>query len=282
MGGDMLRGALVVTRRVSVLGSAALAVCLLASFAAAAEQGKRLPVDDWLFEDEAAEPADADPLEPGNRVVFGFNELLNRSLLDPVSQVYSFVVPDVGRRAVRRFFLNLSEPGAFVNTLMQRRLRDAGATGARFLINSTVGVAGVLDPATPWGFERRHADFGQTLFSYGVGSGPYLVVPLLGPSTARGTIGRIFDGLLRVDLWLLTPASQVIIVAGNGVSGYAAHREQMKELRRSSVDFYAVLRSAYLMDREALLRGAHDDSQMGMATAHPILSVRVGPRSSRQ
>lgn len=277
----MLRGALVVTRRVSVLGSAALALWLLASCAAAAEQGKRLPVDDWLFEDEAAEPAEPDPLEPGNRVVFGFNELLNRSLLDPVSRAYSFVVPDVGRRAVRRFFLNLSEPGAFVNALLQRRLRDAGATGARFLINSTLGLAGALDPATPWGFERRHADFGQTLFSYGVGSGPYLVIPILGPSTARGTIGRIFNGLLRVDLWLLTPASQVIIVAGNGVSGYAAHREQMKELRRSSVDFYAVLRSAYLMDREALLRGARDDSQVGTATARPILSVRVGRRPSR-
>jgi phospholipid-binding lipoprotein MlaA len=160
-------------------------------------------------------------------------------------------------------------------------LHDAGATGARFLINSTLGVAGTLDPATPWGLERRHADFGQTLFSYGVGSGPYLVIPILGPSTARGTIGRIFDGLLRVDLWLLTPASQVIVVAGNGVSGYAAHREQMKELRRSSVDFYAVLRSAYLMDREALLRGAHDDFQVGTATARPILSVRVGRRSSQ-
>jgi ABC-type transporter lipoprotein component MlaA len=228
MGGDMLGRAAVETRRVSILGIAALTVWLLASFAAAAEQGKRLPVDDWLFEDEAAEPAVADPLEPGNRVVFGFNELLNRALLDPISRAYSFVVPDVGRRAVRRFFLNLSEPGAFINALLQKRLRDAGATGARFLINSTLGVAGALDPATPWGFERRHADFGQTLFSYGVGSGPYLVIPLLGPSTARGTIGRIFDGLLRVD------------------------------------------------------RGAHDDSQMGMATAHPILSVRVGPRSSRR
>ena len=277
----MLGGVAVETRRVSILGIAALTVWLLASFAAAAEGATRFPVDDWLFEDETAEPADSDPLEPGNRVVFSFNELLNRSLLDPISQAYSFLVPDVGRRAVRRVFLNLSEPGAFVNALLQRRLHDAGGTGARFLINSTLGVAGVLDPATPWGLERRHADFGQTLFAYGVGSGPYLVIPILGPSTARGTIGRIFDGLLRVDLWLLTPASQVIVVAGNGVSGYAAHREQMKELRRSSVDFYAVLRSAYLMDREALLRGAHDDFQVGTATARPILSVRVGRRSSQ-
>jgi phospholipid-binding lipoprotein MlaA len=214
-----------------------------------------IPADtDWLFEDDAPDPADRDPLEPLNRGIFGFNEVLYSWVADPVATAYQWVVPGPGRRAVRRFFSNLSEPVTLVNDLLQLEPVRAGSSGARFIINSTAGVAGFFDPATAWGIEGHVSDFGETLAVYRVGSGPYLVIPVMGPSTVRDAFGELVDGLMRPDTWLLTPGTRLVISASDGFTSYEIQRERLDALRDTSVDFYAALRSAYLMDRDARIQ----------------------------
>ena len=178
-------------RRTFTALALALAVSLVAvsftSVTAWAELGP-IPLDaetDWLFEDDAPDPADRDPFEPVNRGIFGFNEVVYGWVFEPVSVAYQWVIPGPGRRAVRRFFSNLGEPVTLVNDLLRFRPLQAGSSGARFLINTTAGVGGLFDPATAWGLEAHTSGFGGTLAVYRVPSGPYLVMPIMGPSTAR-------------------------------------------------------------------------------------------------
>jgi len=227
--------------------------------AARGEDASRDPADDLeelLLEDYAEAHPLPDPLEPGNRGVLGFNRGLDWVLVDPLTRGYEWIMPDVAERAVRRFFDNLASPSVLVNHLLQLRGRRAAVTSARFAVNTTVGIAGLFDPARRIGLEDHHADFGQTLWVYGVGSGPYLMLPLLGPSTARDGFGRLVDGALRPDTWLLGGAPLLVVGVGDGLSLRAMHREALQELERSSVDYYAALRSVYWMDRQGVLRSA--------------------------
>lgn len=206
--------------------------------------------EDW-FDEFFEDPAERDPWEPVNRRIFGFNEIVYDWVLDPVATIYDLLLPDPGQRAVQRFFLNLSEPVVFVNDVFQLAPRHAGSTGARFLINSTVGLVGLFDPAAGWGFPHRHTDFGQTLAVYRVGAGPYLVIPVFGPSTARDVFGELVDALLRPDVWLLTLGPIMVVAASDGIVTYDLERERLQALRDTSVDFYSALRGAYLLDRDA-------------------------------
>jgi phospholipid-binding lipoprotein MlaA len=190
--------------------------------------------------------------------VLGFNRGLDWILVDPLTRAYSWVMPDPGERAVRRFFDNLASPSVLVNDLLQLRGRRAAVTSARFLVNTTVGVVGLFDPAQRFGLADHHSDFGQTLWVYGVGSGPYLMLPLFGPSTARDGFGRLVDGALRPDTWLLGGAPLLVLGVGDGLSLRAMHREALEELERSSVDYYAALRSVYWMDRQSVLRATRE------------------------
>jgi phospholipid-binding lipoprotein MlaA len=189
-----------------------------------------------------------------NRGIFAGNRAVDRVLLDPVTRFYGWVVPAPVKRSVRGVFTNLNQPGVIVNSLLQLRVRNAGEATARFLLNSTFGFAGIFDPATEAGFEEHHADFGQTLGKAGVGPGFYLVLPLLGPSTARDTVGLAFDMALRPDTWLLPLAPRLVLSGTWGISEREEHLENLEALERSSVDFYAAVRSAYWMHRESLVR----------------------------
>ncbi|MGI9431118.1 MAG: MlaA family lipoprotein [Myxococcota bacterium] len=215
---------------------------------------------EWLFEEEYEDPADRDPLEPGNRAMFGLNEFVYRWLMNPVTDVYAFVIPRPIRRSVIRFFDNLGEPANVVNELLQLNPRRAGKTSARFLMNSTVGFVGLFDPAAGWGFEANHTGFGETLGAYGVGSGWYLVVPVLGPSTVRDLFGDAIDSMLRPHVYLMGTYSVLLLATGGGLSRYDHNRAQLDALRASSVDFYAAMRSAYLLQRRADVRDARDAS----------------------
>ena len=175
-------------------------------------------------------------------------------VFDPVASVYQWVMPGPGRRAVRRFFSNLSEPVTLVNDLLRFRPVQAGSSGARFLINTTAGVGGLFDPAAAWGLEHHTSGFGGTLAVYRVPSGPYLVVPIMGPSTARDAVGGLVDGVMRPDTWLLAATPRLVMAAGSGFSTYDMERERLDALRDTSVDFYAALRSAYLLDRDARIQ----------------------------
>jgi phospholipid-binding lipoprotein MlaA len=197
-----------------------------------------------------------DPLEGMNRLFFGFNRYADRFVWTPITTAYQWAVPEPGRRAVLRAFRNLGSAPIFVNDLLQLRFRDAGETLGRFVLNSTVGMAGFFDAAVEAGWEYHHSDFGQTLAMVGVGKGPYLVLPILGPTTTRDGFGvvvdRAFEPLTYVfGFGLLGPTIQILIGAGNGVATRDVYVESMTALEESSVDFYAALRSVYVQNREA-------------------------------
>jgi len=219
---------------------------------------------EWLFGDEFEDPADSDPLEAGNRAMFGLNEFVYRWLMDPVTDVYAFIVPRPVRRSVLRVFDNLGEPANLVNELLQLNPRRAGKTGVRFVVNSTVGVVGLFDPATGFGFDANHTGFGETLGAYGVGSGWYLVVPVLGPSSVRDLTGDVLDSMLRPYVYVMGVYSAMLLATGGGMSRYDQNRHQLEALRSSSVDFYAAMRSAYILQRKA---DVHDARQ-----ASPVLA----------
>ncbi len=216
------------------------------------------PGDDAALFDalDSAEPSSYwDPLEPGNRVVFGFNEFADRYAIGPISDVYGFLMPDPGERAVRRMFRNLSEPVSFVNYLLQFHPDRAGKTFVRFCVNTTVGVAGVFDVANEIGLESHPTDFGGTLYRYGTPAGPYLVLPLFGPTTARDTVGDVVDGTVMPQSYLLSTTIQLVLQTGNGITARHEAADALDALRDGAVDFYAALRSAYFFNRESELRG---------------------------
>jgi phospholipid-binding lipoprotein MlaA len=215
--------------------------------------------EDLLLEYEEVVGED-DPLEPSNRVMFGANETVYRFLFDPLADVYGFVVPRPVRRSVLRFFENLGEPAVFFNEVLQLNPERAGLTSVRFVVNTTVGVGGLFDPARHIGLARNQTDFGETLGVYGIGQGWYLVIPLIGPSSVRDLVGDLVNGFMHPQNYFLAYAPQAILATSSGFSRYEASRTQLEALRDSSVDFYAAMRSAYLRQREADVRAARADS----------------------
>ena len=207
--------------------------------------------DDWLFEDTGPDPAERDDIECANRLSFGFNEQFYHYLADPVARGFAWLVPAPGRRAIHRFFENLDSPALFISDVFQLAPLDATKTTSRFVINSTVGLAGLFDPASAIGIEGHHTDFGETLAVWGTPSGSYTVIPLLGPSTARDTFGQVVDAVLHPAAWFLTPVQALLLRTSGGLSEYDVERERLEALRATSVDFYAAIRGAYLMDRDA-------------------------------
>lgn len=143
-----------------------------------------------------------DPWEGFNRRVYRFNALADRYALLPVVQIYRRLTPELARTGVQNFFSNLGEINTFANSLLQAKPTGTAVTLSRFVLNMTVGLAGLFDPATAIGLEQRDEDFGQTLGHYGVGSGPYLVLPFFGPSSLRDSIGLAGDQSL---LFVLDP-----------------------------------------------------------------------------
>ncbi|MCH7929696.1 MAG: VacJ family lipoprotein [Proteobacteria bacterium] len=195
-----------------------------------------------------------DPLEGLNRAVFFVNDQLDTYLIRPIASTYGLITPDAVKRAVRNFFLNLNSPARFANDLLQGEIGDAGVTGARFLINSSVGLAGFLDVAEGLGHAHQPADFGQTLYVYGAGPGPYLVLPLFGPGTLRSSVGIGVDSLLDPFTYLFDTVVNLGITVGDGVVRREDVLEALDEVRATSIDYYAAVRSLYLQDRAAELR----------------------------
>lgn len=144
-----------------------------------------------------------DPLEPFNRSMYNFNARFDRYVFLPVVAGYEFVTPDIAQTGVSNFFNNLAEVKYLINNALQGKASSSGVTASRFVINSTVGVLGLWDPATKMGLFVREEDFGQTLGKWGVGNGPYLVLPFFGPSTLRDTGGLAFDYAVNQEIDLL-------------------------------------------------------------------------------
>ncbi len=165
----------------------------------------------------------SDPYEQTNRNVHAFNKGVDRAVLRPVSQGYGRAVPSPVRSGVSNFANNLSVPGQVVNSILQGRIEDSVHSTFRFLVNTTVGVAGIFDPATSFQLEERDADFGQTLAVWGVGSGAYLSVPLYGPSTQRDLTGDVVD-LFTNPVGQLLTAQQRLYRTGTQVGDFVNER----------------------------------------------------------
>jgi phospholipid-binding lipoprotein MlaA len=136
-----------------------------------------------------------DPIEGFNRGAYRFNYYFDKFLFLPIVATYQFIMPDYAEDRVSSFVDNVYEFNNFTNNLLQLKIKKTGITLSRFVINTTVGVAGLWDPATHWGLRRQPEDFGQTLGHYGVGHGPYIVLPVFGPSNLRDTTGLVTDAV---------------------------------------------------------------------------------------
>lgn len=217
-----------------------------------------------------------DPLERTNRGVFAFNRQVDRWILDPLTEAYQFVVPSPARRAISRFFLNLGSTKTLVNDLLQLEWKDASVTTSRLVINTTIGIVGFFDVASDLGLDGHESDFGQTLALAGTPSGPYLVLPVLGPATVRDGVGTVIDGFFQPTYYILGPAdlligpTEILIYSGSsGISTRSRHFAEFKALKDSSIDFYASLRSGYYQDRIVQIWGRREDH---LTTEEPILT----------
>ncbi len=229
--------------------------------------------DDEAFFEESGAGGYPDPVERANRGILRFNEGADRWVFDPITRAYRWAVPAPARRAIYRFFLNLNSPAVLANDILQLEWADSGVTLSRFVINTTVGIAGFFDPAARIGLERHQSDFGQTLQLAGVNSGPYLVIPILGPTTTRDGFGEIVDSFFTPSTYFFGfgfgqqifagPLTEQLVYTGtSGLTTRDAHFESLKALRESSVDFYSALRNAFYQNREAEIwdRRAHRNS----------------------
>jgi phospholipid-binding lipoprotein MlaA len=197
-----------------------------------------------------------DPFEPVNRVVFSFNETLDKYALRPAAKGYVAVVPAPARKGVNNFFANLFYPRVAINNFLQGKPRRGVSDVGRFLVNTTIGLVGIFDVATPLGLERHHEDFGQTFGVWGIGPGWYLVLPFYGPATNRDLVGRVIDGHLN-PLAHTTRETQLAAMAVYAIDKRAEFLGADK-LIEDAFDPYLFVRGAYLERREARIRDAQN------------------------
>ncbi len=245
--------------------------------------------------EEPREPSFSDPLEPLNRMVFAINELLDTVILRPAAFVYGKALPRPIRHGVRNVIRHLSLPFTFVNDVAQGEWERSGDTAQRFLLNTMIGVVGVIDVAEDYGLPHRSTDFGGTLASWGAGEGPYLVLPVAGPSNVRDAVGLIVESVAdpvdvafrRVDL-----DHMPLIRSGVATLDFR-HRnlDALDDFKANSLDYYAFIRTLYrqrrafevLDDKEALPGGGEDVSDDGYVYPPPRPDFRSNsaPAASR-
>ena len=196
----------------------------------------------------------ADPIEPVNRGIFYVNDKLYRWVLKPVAKGYKYVMPEGARIAVRNFFFNLATPIRAVNTLLQGKIKDTGTELARFGINSTIGMAGLFDAAKDFHLARKDEDTGQTLGFYGLGNGFYLVLPILGPSSARDTVGLAGDTYLDPTTYLLSWEAALGMRFVRAETDLTFRINEYEELTDAAVDPYAAVRDVYIQYRAKKVR----------------------------
>ena len=198
-----------------------------------------------------------DPYEQTNRQTLIFNGKIDRYVVVPSFAVYFFLVPDPGRRGVHNFLGNISLPTIFVNDMLQGEVSRGSQTAERFLINSSLGFGGFFDPARKMGIPGHGEDFGQTLAVWGVGEGPYLVLPFFGPSNPRDAVGLATDALIdptnfihfKQHLWWSAGREYFTFLDLKGQT-----YQTIQGIQRSSVDYYASLRSLYRQLRDTEIR----------------------------
>ena len=194
-----------------------------------------------------------DPIEGFNRKIFWFNDRLDVYVLEPAARGWDWIAPDRVQRSASNFFVNLRFPIVTVNDLLQAKAKNGASDVGRFAVNTTFGVLGLFDPATDWGFEQHTEDFGQTLGWWGVPPGPYLVLPLIGPSNPRDTVGLVADSAAGVTSFFVDQ----FILLGAKVTETINYRsmviEEIASAKSTSFDYYSFVRNAYFQRRNALV-----------------------------
>ncbi len=196
-----------------------------------------------------------DPLESMNRSVFSFNESLDENIVKPLADGYSNVTPDFLQKMVGNFYSNMDDVGVIFNELLQLKFREAGSVTVRFLINTTLGFAGLINYGEDYGFPKRNEDFGQTLGYYGVGSGPYIVFPIFGGFSLRQAGGGLVD--LATNPIFYTGFISAGIGPAMGALTAIDTRAQLSEeeeiINEAALDKYEFIRDAYLQRRRSLI-----------------------------
>jgi phospholipid-binding lipoprotein MlaA len=230
-----------------------------------------------------------DPFEDTNRKIFDFNQVVDRHVLVPAAKAYRAALPEPIRNSVHDFLNNLRAPLIFANDTLQGNIGHAKDTVVRFILNSTIGMAGLVDVAGRWGIPYHEEDLGVTLGVWGIPEGPYLMIPVLGPSNPRDlggetaeAFGDPWNRLVSGDPWTL----YWIPYVRGGVSGIdqrARYLDTLADIERTSLDYYATIRSLYRQRRAALISGERKNlpppsgfSQNG-GPSSPAASVNQAP-----
>jgi phospholipid-binding lipoprotein MlaA len=200
-----------------------------------------------------------DPLEPLNRYIFDVNLAIDELVITPIATIYTGVVPDIYQAGVRNFLQNLAMPVTMLNSALQGDGENFVDSSVSFFINTTAGLGGIFDIPGSFDEEPRKEDFGQTLAVWGIDSGPYLVLPLVGPSDVRDTVGLGADIAASPVTYVFSPALNYAITGVTAVQFSADNRAEYQTLKRTSVDFYATLRSLYRQLRERQIANGEVD-----------------------
>ena len=200
----------------------------------------------------AAEEENIDPWESTNRKIFAFNETLDKYILRPVAKGYDFVMPDAAQRGVGNFISNIYEFNSVLNSLLQGRLEGAAQSGGRLLVNTTLGILGFFDVATPMGIEPNVSDFGQTLAVWGVEPGPFVMLPVFGPRTVRSGVGYFVDTYTSIPA-LIEDREAAWVFWTVEVVDYRAGLLDADDLITG--DRYIFIRDAYLQARRTYING---------------------------
>lgn len=205
-----------------------------------------------------------DPLEDMNRVTFAVNDAVDRAVVEPAARGYRAAVPKPLRTGLRNFLRNLHTPINALNQLLQGDIEGFAGDISRAAMNTTIGIGGLIDVAADTGLEYEYEDFGQTLAVWGVGHGPYLVLPVWGPSSFRDATGLLVDTFADpVRLYLYNTDQEEWYYARAAAAGLDRREDLLDaidDLRKNSFDYYAALRSAYVQKREAMVRDEDGDA----------------------
>ncbi len=244
----------------------------LLSYKVIASDADQVRTDSEDFETTTIEDEIYDPFEPVNRAIFSFNNVADRIVLEPIAKGYK-KLPSPLQSGINNFLSNLRAPLVVVNQLLQGQGENAVQSSGRFIVNSTVGLFGLFDVAEKIGLEEKEEDYGQTLATWGVGDGFYIVLPLFGPSNLRDTSGMVLTMLTdpinayavnEGEAWLVPMRTAV-----NAVDTRSQIIDEVNALRDNSVDYYAAVRSSYYQNRKAAINNV-DDSEL---TPLPLISI---------
>lgn len=219
-----------------------------------------------------------DPFEGFNRAMFGFNEGVDKAVLQPVAKGYKAVVPEPARECVGNVFSNINDIFVGFNSLLQGKVGDAISDVCRVVVNTTVGLLGCFDVASKIGLEKHDRDFGQTFGKWGFGSGPYLVLPFLGPSTVREGIGTLIYTNLD-PVWADHVRTRNVLYSLRAVNRRAELLEAGNVLEEAALDKYSFVRDAYLQRRQGMI---DNDSRTSTAPAPAAVALNAAEVLSRR